>query len=152
MRTELILLLAALGCVPQPVAPLVEFTPEARASLLAARDTVWRAWFAGDSALLMQILPDPMVGMGKPREAIVAEAIGFRENGGTLVSLTFSNDEFVVRGGMALMLSRYQAVTTTAGVVDTSSGQATEVFVLENGRWLNPYWHLHDQPQSGEHD
>ena len=148
MRTRLIFAaaLASAGCARVPDDTEAEFSAETRAALLAARDTVWRAWFSGDSVLLKEILPDSVVGMGKPRAAIVADAVGFRENGGTLVSLSFSDDEFLVRNGMALVLSRYQVITSTAGVLDTMRGQATEVFTTENGRWLNPFWHLHEPP------
>jgi len=82
--------------------------------------------------------------MEKPRDAIIADGVAFRRSGRTLVSLTFADDEFVVRDGMALMLSVYQAVTSIAGVRDTLQGRATEIFVREDGHWLNPYWHLHD--------
>lgn len=137
--------LAVLGCAPAPAPPADAFTPAVREALVAARDTVWRAWFGGDSVLMRQVLPDPMVGMGKPRAEIIADGVAFRANGGTLVSLDFTNDEFVVRDRMALVLSDYHVVTVTKGVTDTMAGRATEVFTLEGGRWLNPYWHLHEQ-------
>lgn len=133
-----------LACSPATMDQPVTLTPQLHAELIAARDTVWQAWFSGDSALLVRLLPDPMVGMEKPRDAIIAEGVAFRRSGGTLVSLTFVDDEFVVRNGMALVLSVYQAVTSTAGVMDTLHGRATEIFVRDNGQWLNPYWHLHE--------
>ncbi len=133
-----------LACSPGAMDQPATLTPQLRAELMAARDTVWRAWFSGDSALLVRLLPDPMVGMEKPRDAIIADGVAFRRSGRTLVSLTFADDEFVVRDGMALMLSVYQAVTSIAGVRDTLQGRATEIFVREDGHWLNPYWHLHD--------
>ena len=122
-------------------------TPTQRAALIAARDAVWRAYFTGDSLGLVAALPERMVGMGKQREAIIADAIGFRQGGGKLVSVTFTDDEFLVEGEMALILSSYRVVTSHEGREGVMSGKAVEVFTFRDGRWLNPYWHLdHQEP------
>jgi hypothetical protein len=119
-------------------------TPAQRTALLAARDAVWRAYFHGDSLGLVAALPERMVGMGKHRDAIIADAIGFRQGGGRLVSVTFTDNEFLVDGTMALILSNYRVVTTNEGKESVMAGKAIEVFTLKEGRWLNPYWHLDD--------
>ena len=121
-------------------------TPAQRTALLAAREAVWRAYFNGDSLGLVAALPERMVGMGKHRDAIIADAIGFRTGGGKLVSVSFSNDEFLVEGTMALLLSDYRVVTSHGGKEGVMAGKAIEVFTLQDGRWRNPYWHL-DEPE-----
>jgi hypothetical protein len=139
--------LAAL-LVAAPLLPLhaQQPTPAQRAALVAARDAVWRAWFTGDSLGLVRALPEQMVGMGKHRDAIIADAIRFREGGSTLVSVTFTDDEFLVEGTMALVLSHYRVVTTRDGKEGVMAGKAVEVFTFHDGRWINPYWHLDAQP------
>jgi hypothetical protein len=137
-----------LGCLlcNVPILPLAAQEPSSaeRAALMAARDAVWRAYFDGDSLGLMAALPERMTGMGKDRDAIIADAMAFRQGGGKLVSVTFANDEFHVRGGMALVLSNYRVVTTMNGTEQVMAGRAIELFTLEGGRWVNPFWHLDD--------
>ena len=130
-----------------PLMPVAGQQPTAaqRTALIAAREAVWRAYFNGDSLGLVAALPERMVGMGKHRDAIIADAIGFRQGGGTLVSVTFTDDEFLVEGTMALILSNYRVVTRHDGREGVMSGKAIEVFTLKDGRWLNPYWHLDDR-------
>ena len=130
-----------------PLMPVAGQQPTAaqRTALIAAREAVWRAYFNGDSLGLVSALPERMVGMGKHRDAIIADAIGFRQGGGTLVSVTFTDDEFLLEGTMALILSNYRVVTRHNGKEGVMSGKAIEVFTLKDGRWLNPYWHLDDR-------
>ena len=141
MRNVLSLAILLCGAVPigaqQP-------TPSQREALIAARDAVWRAYFTGDSLGLVAALPERMVGMGKHRDAIIADAIGFRQGGGKLVSVAFTDDEFLVEGTMAMLLSNYRVVITSDGKEQVMAGRAIEVFTLHDGRWLNPYWHLDD--------
>jgi len=133
----------SVACGTQRASPTLDASPAERADLFAARDAVWKAWFAGDSARLAELLPERMVGMGQDRAAIIAEAIAFRQAGGRLDSLAFTDDELVVRDGMAVVYSRYRAHTTVAGRRDSMVGAATELFVKDGARWINPSWHLH---------
>lgn len=139
-RTFLVVILCAAPATLTAQQP----TPSQRTALIAARDAVWRAYFNGDSLGLVAALPEQMVSMGKHRDAIIADAIGFRQGGGKLVSVTFADDEFLVEGTMALLLSNYRVVTTNGGQEQVMAGRAIEVFTLHDGRWLNPYWHLDD--------
>ena len=106
---------------------------------------MWKAWFAGDSARLAELLPERMVGMGQDRAAIIAEAIAFRRAGGLLDSISFTGDELIVRDGIAVVYSRYRVHTTTGERRDSMTGAAIEVFARERGRWINPSWHLHER-------
>ena len=113
-------------------------------ALLAAREAVWRAYFAGDSARLVELLPERMVGMPEDRAEIIADAQAFRRGGGVLRGITFSDDEIVMRDGIAVTFARYRVQLENAGRRDSMTGFAIELFVNEGGRWTNPSWHLHE--------
>ena len=142
MRMVLLLAIAVMAVVPPCAGQAL--SPAERQSLFAAREAVWRAYFEGDSARLVQLLPERMVAMGKHRDDIIRDAQAFRSGGGKFLGITFSDDEVLIKGTMAVVWSRYRVQTTTNGEPHVMAGIATEIFVLENGRWINPYWHLHD--------
>lgn len=116
-----------------------------RDALITARAAVWRAYFEADSARLVQLLPERMVAMGKHRADIIRDAQGFVANGGRFVGITFSDDEFYVRGSIALVFSKYQVALTQQGKLTSMSGRAIELFEKRDGRWINPSWHLDDE-------
>ena len=115
------------------------------AALIAAREAVWRAYFAGDSARLVELLPERMVGMPQDRREIIANAQQFRRGGGLLREISFSDDEIVMRDGIAVTYARYRVLLENAGKRDSMVGFAIELFVKEDGRWINPSWHLHEE-------
>ena len=121
-----------------------EPAPSERAALIAAREAVWRAYFAGDSARLVELLPERMVGMPQDRKEIIADAQEFRRGGGVLREISFGDDEIVMRDGIAVTYSRYRVLLENAGKRDSMVGFAIELFVREDGRWINPSWHLHE--------
>lgn len=120
-----------------------------RQELLPARDAIWRAWFANDTASLAQLLPAAAAAADghawQDRAAILADARRFADGGGKLVRLTFANTRITVHGIVAVIQSDYEFVLENAGRATTSRGRATEVFVREGGRWVNPFWHLQAQ-------
>ena len=149
MRIELIaVLLVGLGlggCAPgrRQLSGVPQPSAAERAALLEARDAVWRAWFAGDSARLVELLPERMVGMGEDRAKIIADAQAFQRGGSVLTGISFSEDEIVMRDGIAVTYARYRVLLENAGKRDSMVGFAIELFVKEDGRWVNPSWHLH---------
>ena len=130
--------LAAPACAPPP-SPIDSVT---RAELVKARDAVWRAFYAGDSAQLTQILPERMVAMDEDRAAIIRDAQRFARSGRHLVSITFTCDEFFVSGNAAVVYSHYVAALDGSGGPKRDAGRAIEVFERYQGRWVNPSWHL----------
>lgn len=122
--------------------------PGDRGSLLRAREQVWRAWFAGDTATLDRLLPDGTLAIDagddrwKGRHEVLAAASDFHQKGGRLVDLRFPRTEVQRFGEVAVLYSLYEIVSETGGVRETSRGRATEVFVWRNGRWVNPGWHM----------
>ena len=115
-----------------------------RPALIVARDAVWRAYFEGDSAKLVELLPDTMVAMGKHRADIIRDAQAFVADSGRFLGIRFSDDEFYVRGDVALVFSRYRVDLVRGGKPAPMTGRAIELFEKRNGRWINPSWHLDD--------
>lgn len=116
-------------------------------SLLEAREAVWRAWYGGDQAALMKLLPPELVTLGDgndfgTREPIVNASLGFAKSGGKLRSLTFPRTEFQAYGNTAIIYTTYALETERDGNVTREQGKATEVFVRRGNQWLNTGWQL----------
>ena len=117
-----------------------------RRELIAARDAIWRAWFGNDTTQLNRLLPRAAASAEpegyQSREEILEGSRQFAASGGRLVSLSFSNTQMFVDGNVAVVHSTYRLETETNGKRSTNGGRATEIFVREEGRWVNPFWHL----------
>lgn len=114
--------------------------------LFAARDAVWRAWFADDTAQLAKLLPD-VVAAGSPagwqsRPATLDEARQSKASGTRLLDVRFDSTSIRLRGSTAVLQSRYTLLLEQGGRRMTRGGIATEVFVKQGGRWVNPFWFL----------
>jgi hypothetical protein len=118
-----------------------------RAALEGARDSVWRAWFAGDAAALARLIPGALAA-GSPNEwedrsTTIASSRDFAKRGGKLEQLSFDSTTIFLRGNVAVVHSRYTYVLRDqSGKRTTNRGIATEVFVKEKARWTNPFWYL----------
>ncbi len=118
-----------------------------RKDLLEAREAVWRAYFAGDRARLEKLLPQELItmepggGWGN-REAVLEGSKQFAASGGKLVRLEFPKTEMQVYGYTAVIYSTYIYELEQAGKRTENSGRVTELFVLHNGAWVNPSWHM----------
>ena len=126
---------------------LRELGRDEKESLLQAREAVWRAWYGGDQAALMKLLPPELITLGDGndfggRDPIVSASLGFAKAGGKLRSLTFPRTEFQVYGSTAIIYTTYALETEHDGKVNTEKGKATEVFVYRGGQWLNTGWQL----------
>jgi len=125
-----------------------QLTSSQRKELLAAREQVWRAWFANDQKALDQLLPADTLAINngeeawENREAVLRGSREFASGGGRLVRLEFPRVEIQSYGDVAVIYSLYVFETETNGERKTSSGRATEVFLRKNGRWTNPGWHM----------
>ena len=118
-----------------------------RAELLRARETVWRAWFAGDTATVEELVPPEtiVISTGEPKWKGQAEvlqgAAKFHADGGKLLRLEFPRTEVQRFGEVAIIYSQYSLELEVGGKRSTSVGRVTEIFVRHNGRWLNAGWH-----------
>jgi hypothetical protein len=123
-------------------------TDRDRAELLAAREQVWRAWFAYDTAQLERLLPaDGFLAVGsdsvwRNREQTMAGARAFARSGGRLVSIEFPRTEMQVFGDVVVIYTTFRYTTERGGQRNHASGNAVEVFVRRNGVWQNPSWYL----------
>ena len=126
---------------------------QARASLMTAREAVWRAWYGGDAAALERLLPPELVtlypgesGWGT-RDAVIEASRAFAAGGGRLVRLEFPRSEVQAYGNTVVIYTSYELDVERGGAVTTERGKATEVFVRRGGAWLNTGWQL--APETG---
>lgn len=142
---KIILILAAL------VGTLGAANGSAQASndeqLLRAREAVWRAWFAGDTKMLEELVPPETIVMSggedrwKNQTEVLKSAAEFHAHGGKLVRLEFPRTEVQHFGDVAIVWSTYLLELDINGKRSSSSSRVTEIFVRKNGRWTNPGWH-----------
>ena len=117
-------------------------------SLLDAREAVWRAYFAGDRATLEKLIPAETIAIEtgdnnwSNRQTILDGSAEFAKSGGKLIKLEFPKTEIQVYGFTAVVYSNYVYELEVGGQHINKSGRVTEVFVLRNGQWVNPGWHM----------
>jgi len=115
--------------------------------LLRVRENVWRAWFAGDTRTLKQLVPPGTIVMSggeekwKDQAYVLRTAAEFQASGGKLVRLEFPRTEVQHFGDVAIVWSTYVLETEVDGKRSSSSGRATEIFVRQHDHWTNPGWH-----------
>lgn len=120
---------------------------EGDAGLMKTRETVWRAWFAGDMATLEKLVPDGTIVISsgerdwKHRAEVLRGAAHFRDTGGQLIRLDFPKTEIQRFGNVAIIYSKYSLELEAGGKRSAEAGRVTEIFVLQNGVWTNPGWH-----------
>ena len=116
--------------------------------LLDAREAVWRAYFAGDRATLEKLIPEETVTIEaghnnwSNRQTVLHGSVEFARSGGKLVKLEFPKTEIQVYGSTAVIYSNYAYELEQGGQHSSNAGRVTEVFVLRNGQWVNPGWHM----------
>ena len=118
-----------------------------RKEILAAREAVWRAWFAGDAAALTKLVPPELVtidpgGTFGTLASNLDGSRGFAASGGKLARLVFPRTEFQAYGNTVVLYTTYEMDLVTGGEKRTERGAATEVFVQQDGRWVNTGWQL----------
>jgi hypothetical protein len=117
-------------------------------ALLAARESAWRMFFAGDVQGLGDMLPAEFIGIGMNeapfagRAKTLEDARAFREKGGRLVRLAFPDTQAQRFGDVVVLYGRFELVLESGGAERTMRGRLTEVFVRRGGKWVHPGWHL----------
>ena len=134
-------------------ASTLQALPEsARTSLMAAREAVWRAWYAGDTAALGSMLPRELVTLAPDRdgwgtrESIIKASAEFAKSGAALSRLEFPRTEMQAYGSTVILYSSYALDLRQAGTTRTETGKATEIFVWTRGQWINTGWQLAPEP------
>jgi ketosteroid isomerase-like protein len=122
-------------------------SPDEKKSLLAAREAVWRAWFANDTPQLTELIPPELIAIDtseqwKTREDELDGAKDFATKGGKLVRLEFPQTEIQAYGHTAILYTKFVLETEIEGKRTTLSGRATEMFVFRHHKWVNVGWHL----------
>jgi hypothetical protein len=123
-------------------------TPRMREQILAAREAVWKAWFANDRAQLEKLIPEEAIAIDSGEEswsnraAILEGAKRFVDSGGKLVKLEFPKTEMQVYGDTVIIYTTYVYETEVNGKRSTSSGRGTEMFVRRGNDLVNVGWHL----------
>jgi hypothetical protein len=116
--------------------------------LMKAREEVWYAFFANDTAKLQRLISKETVAInpGNPKfddqAAIFAAAKAQAGTGAKLSRLEFSNTMIQVYGSTVIMYSNYVLDLDVKGVKETNSGRATEIFVIKGDTIENVGWHL----------
>jgi len=117
--------------------------------LLEAREAVWRAYFAGDRATLEKLIPEETIAIDPGgdanwggRQNVLDGSAQFAKSGGKLIKLEFPKTEIQMYGMTAVIYSIYSYELEMGGQRRTNTGRVTEVFVLRNGQWVNPGWHM----------
>ena len=125
-----------------------QFGDPMKKRLLDARESVWRAYFAGDRATLEKLIPQETVAINAHddnwagRATVLEGSAEFAKNGGKLIKLEFPKTQIQMYGMTAVIYSTYSYELEVGGQRTTNSGRVTEVFVLRNGEWVNPGWHM----------
>jgi ketosteroid isomerase-like protein len=131
---------------------VIELPAQDKQKLLAAREAVWRDYFANNKPHLEQTLPTETIAINpgektwEGREQILAGAKEFADAGAKLTRLEFPKTEIQAYGNVALLYSEYVYQTEMKGKTEQHSGRATEMFVNRDGKWVNVGWHLDAQP------
>ena len=117
-----------------------------RTAVLAARDAIWRAWFANDTVALRRLLPRSTTAGDangwESRDEIVAGSVRSAASGRRLVAIRFDDTRLHAQGNVVVVFSHYTMELEERGRRNTVTGSASEVFVHTNGVWQNPFWYL----------
>jgi ketosteroid isomerase-like protein len=119
--------------------------------LLRARETVWRAWFAGDTKTLEELVPPETIVMSGSEEKwknqadILRTSSEFHARGGKLIRLEFPRTEVQHFGDVAIVWSSYELETEVDGKRSVGKSRVTEIFVWQRGRWTNPGWQTDEE-------
>jgi Domain of unknown function (DUF4440) len=130
------------------VGKLRTLSPEERQAVLAVRESAWRAFFAGDAAMLKKILPAEFIGMSEGTSewqnlaTVLERSKGFAAGGGKLIRLEFPKTEIQAYGATAIIYTTYLYEVETQGKRNVSQGRATKMFVFRDKQWLHNGWHL----------
>ena len=146
MRSWILALVLAVAAAVPSGAQQVD--AKTKAELERARDVIWRAWFAGDSATLDRVLAGALAAGDSEedwsdRRRAITDSREFSKRGGKLLDLKFDGTSIDLHGKVAVMTANFTYTTADgSGKRNTSRGHAVEIFVLEKGAWTHPFWHL----------
>jgi hypothetical protein len=101
--------------------------------LFKARERVWRAWFAGDTKTLEELVPPETIVMSggeekwKDQADVLRTSIEFHAKGGKLLRLDFPRTEVQRFGDVAIVWSSYVVEVEVEGKRSSGSSRVTEI-------------------------
>jgi ketosteroid isomerase-like protein len=107
--------------------------------LLRTREAVWRAWFAGDTKTLEELVPPETIVMSggekgwKYQADVLRSSADFHSRGDKLIRLEFPRTEVQHFGDVAVVWSSYALETEIDGKRSSGASRVTEIFVRRNG-------------------
>jgi ketosteroid isomerase-like protein len=119
-----------------------------KASLLAAREAVWRDYFGNPDKLAATLTDDFIAidnggGQWSNKAETVASSRASIANGVKLESLRFPETRIQRYGDVAIIYTTYEMILAANGKQGPMiSGRATEIFRWDGSRWFHPGWHL----------
>lgn len=117
------------------------------ASLLKAREAVWRDFYA-NAPTLASVLPPNFIALGagdstwQDKATALAASRASAAGGVKLISVRFPRNKIERYGPVAVIYSRYETVVEGPNGRTTRRGNVTEIFRWDGTRWLHPSWHL----------
>jgi len=121
--------------------------------LLDLRESIWRAYFANDSAFLRNhlradiVATDDATGSLKTREDILTDARKLANRGVKISKLEFPHTEIRIFEQTAILFSDFrwegEADGKTTGPV---TGHTTEIFIYRDGKWYESGWQHNTTP------
>jgi len=135
------------GCGGPGIGRAQQRPDTSQASLFAAREAVWRDYFANGPDLAAALPPDFIaIQAGDStwggRERTLAGSRASAASGVKLTSLSFPRNRVERYGDVAIIHSRYEAVLEGPNGRNPMRGQITEVFRWTGTRWIHPSWHM----------
>ena len=113
----------------------------------SGRTAAGTAPLADPDLLRVQLTPGLIaIDGGEPvfsdQEATVVGSARFHAGGGRLLKVSFPEMRGQRFGDVVIVYSTYRLVMLMGADTLRQKGRATEVFVRQNGSWVNPGWHL----------
>nr|AUN37301.1 hypothetical protein [uncultured bacterium] len=117
-------------------------------AILATREAVWKAWFAGDVEKLGKMIPDEIVSVEGPkkewenRAAMLAASKAFVASGARLIRLEFPKTDVQFYGNTIVLFTSYSYDIQKDGKKSTITGKGVETFIIRGQKLLNIGWIL----------
>jgi hypothetical protein len=158
MKTSLLILPLLFGAAQLVSLSAADDSPSIseslRAELLQAREAAWRAFFADDPGPAVEHALSPNLiaiqesdANWQNRAQLIAIAKDLHAKDVKLVRLEFPRTEIQLFGQTAILYYTYVFETGINGKsTGVDAGRGTEIFVKENGRWIDAGWHLDNGP------
>ena len=108
---------------------------------------MWRAWFAGGTKTLEQLVAAETIVMSggeakwKNQADVLRSSVEFHAKGGKLLRLELPRTEIQHFWDVAIVWSSYVFELEVEGKRSSGLSRVTEIFVWKDGRWTNPGWH-----------